>query len=125
MAIVVSPHRFPTKRQFWAYCGLAVITESSGDFEVRNGRVERRRQPLTRGLRHGNNMMKNVFKGAARNIVLNRSGEFYADYLRLRAANMNFAMATLTIARKLAATILSMWKHKKEYSAEQHRAARK
>src|SRR4029078_4829836 len=26
IAIVGSPHRFRTKRQFWSYCGLAVVT---------------------------------------------------------------------------------------------------
>jgi transposase len=37
MATVVSPHRFRTKRQFWSYCGLAVVMRSSSDWEfVRN-----------------------------------------------------------------------------------------
>jgi transposase len=29
--IVVTPHRFRTKRQFWSYCGLGIVTRSSAD----------------------------------------------------------------------------------------------
>ena len=29
--IVVTPHRFRTKRQFWSYCGLGIVTRSSSD----------------------------------------------------------------------------------------------
>ena len=29
---VQTPHRFRTKRQFWAYCGLALETRSSGEY---------------------------------------------------------------------------------------------
>ncbi len=31
MAIVVTPHRFRTKRQFWAYSGFGVVVHSSSD----------------------------------------------------------------------------------------------
>jgi transposase len=31
---VVTPHRFRSKRQFWSYCGLAVVTKSSADYHV-------------------------------------------------------------------------------------------
>jgi len=30
VATVVTPERFRTKRQFWAYCGLGIVTRSSG-----------------------------------------------------------------------------------------------
>jgi hypothetical protein len=30
--IVVTPHRFRTKRQFWSYCGLGIVTRSSSDW---------------------------------------------------------------------------------------------
>ena len=32
VAIVISPFRFRTRRQFWSYCGLAVVTRSSADW---------------------------------------------------------------------------------------------
>jgi transposase len=30
--IVITPHRFRTKRQFWSYCGLGIVTRSSSDW---------------------------------------------------------------------------------------------
>jgi transposase len=35
LAAVGSPHRFKTKRQFWSYCGLSVVTHSSSDYTQR------------------------------------------------------------------------------------------
>jgi transposase len=64
---VQTPHRFRTKRQFWAYCGLALETRDSGEYRMVNGQVERRKKPvLIRGLNWNHNRaMKDVFKGAA------------------------------------------------------------
>jgi transposase len=31
--IVITPHRFRTKRQFWSYCGLGIVTRSSSDLD--------------------------------------------------------------------------------------------
>jgi hypothetical protein len=28
VSIVVTPHRFRTKRQFWSYCGLSIVMRS-------------------------------------------------------------------------------------------------
>ncbi len=30
--VVVTPHRFRTKRQFWSYCGLGIVMRSSSDW---------------------------------------------------------------------------------------------
>jgi transposase len=61
-----TPHRFRTKRQFWTYCGFAVVTRSSSDY-FENGELRKRRQPaLTGGLnRNYNRRLKWVFKNAA------------------------------------------------------------
>lgn len=32
VATVITPERFRTKRQFWSYCGLAIVTRSSADW---------------------------------------------------------------------------------------------
>jgi hypothetical protein len=37
-AAMKSPWRFRTKRNLWAYAGLAVVTQSTADFEIRDGR---------------------------------------------------------------------------------------
>ena len=64
---VQTPHRFRTKRQFWAYCGLALETRDSGEYRVVNGQIERKKKPLfIRGLnRNHNHDLKNLFKSAA------------------------------------------------------------
>jgi len=35
----------PHKRQFWAYCGLALEMRDSGEYRVVDGQVERRKKP--------------------------------------------------------------------------------
>src|SRR5450631_4825874 len=64
---VQTPHRFRSKRQFWAYCGLALETRSSADYGFVDGQLERRKKPVfIRGLNlNHNHDLKNLFKGAA------------------------------------------------------------
>lgn len=51
LATAGNPHRFRTKRQYWAYTGLAVETKSSDDYEMIHGIIRRKKKmPLTRGL---------------------------------------------------------------------------
>ena len=45
VATVDTPHRFRTKRQFWSYVGLAVVTHVSSEYEMKDGRAVRRRKP--------------------------------------------------------------------------------
>ncbi len=67
LATIRTPWRFRTKGHLWAYSGLAVVTYSSADYTLVDGRpVRRRRAPMTRGLnRNHNRVLKDVFKGAA------------------------------------------------------------
>ena len=67
LATMQTPWRFRTKRNLWAYAGLAVVTRSSADYTFVAGQpVRRRRAPMTRGLnRNYNRVLKDVFKGAA------------------------------------------------------------
>ena len=59
-----TPWRFRTKRNLWAYAGLAVVTKTSAEYEFVEGRpLRRRRAPLTRGLnRNYNRVLKDVLK---------------------------------------------------------------
>ena len=110
VATVDTPHRFRTKRQLWSYCGLAVTTHMSSEYELQDGRVVRRRKPIaTRGLnRNCNHRLKNVFVGAATGG--GRTG-IYRPYLeRLQQDGMRTEMARLTLARKIAAIALRIWK---------------
>ena len=67
LATMQTPWRFRTKRNRWAYAGLAVVTRSSADDALVEGHpVRRRRAPLTRGLnRNHDRVRKDVLKGAA------------------------------------------------------------
>jgi transposase len=105
-----TPHRFRTKRQFWTYCGFAVVTRSSSDHYFENGELHRRRKPaLTRGLnRNFNRRLKYVFKSAATSG--SRQGPFRPFYEQLLAKGLKPDLAKLTLARKIAAITLVMWK---------------
>ena len=120
LATAQTPWRFRTKRQLWAYAGLAVVTETTAQYEMHDARpVRRRRAPLTRGLnRNHNRVLKNVFKGAA-TAAAAREGELRAWYEARLAQGMRPEMARLTLARKLAALTLRLWKTGDHYDATQ------
>jgi len=110
VATVDTPHRFRTKRQLWSYSGLAVVTHMSSEYQIQEDRVIRSRKPIaTRGLnRNCNHRMKDVFIGAATG---GAQIEPYRTYLeRLEQTGMRAEMARLTLARKIAAVALSIWK---------------
>ena len=117
---VQTPHRFRSKRQFWAYCGLALETRSSADYRFVNGQLERTRKPVwIRGLNlNHNHDLKNLFKSAATTASA-RPGPFGTFYQGLLAKGMLPAMARLTLARKMAAITLSVWKKGERFDAQQ------
>jgi transposase len=119
LATAITPHRFRGKRQFWPYCGLAVVTRSSSDYEWVDGGARRKRKPIqTRGLNQNyNRIMKAVFKGAAIS-ALQQHQEFQEYYQRLCAKGIRPEMAQLTVARKLAAIVLILWKKGELYDSE-------
>jgi transposase len=118
LATMQTPWRFRTKRNLWAYAGLAVVTHSSADYTIVEGRpVRRRRQPMTRGLnRNHNRVLKNVFKGAA-NAAVARPGPLKDFYDAMVARGMREELARVTLARKLAAVTLRLWKTGEPYDA--------
>lgn len=115
IAVIGSPHRFRSKRQLWTYCGLAVVTRSSADYEVTGDHLQRRRRSIqTRGLNPNHSRrLKLVFKGAA--IEALKEAAIKKMEERLQASGVRAEMARLTIARKLAAVALAMWKSGEEY----------
>lgn len=46
IALIQTPHRFRTKRQLWAYSGLALQTYSSGEYRFVEGQLQRSKRPL-------------------------------------------------------------------------------
>jgi len=117
LPIVVTPHRFRTKRQFWAYCGFGVVMHSSGDWVRRDGGWVRDRVAQTRGLNFNfHRTLKYIFKGAATTVIAHaRPNPFREAYDRLCAEGTKPNLAKLTVARKIAATTLAMWKSGEEY----------
>ena len=111
IAAVSTPHRFRTRRQFWAYCGFAVVTRSTDDYRFdENGPLRRSRPPATRGLnRNFNRRLKHVFKSAA---LQGAGKEPFKSYYQARvAAGIRPEMARLTLARKIANITLTLWKN--------------
>lgn len=109
-AALDTPHRFRTRSQLWSYSGLAVVTHMSAEYELREGQVVRTRKPLaTRGLnRNGNRKLKEVFLGAATG---GAQTEPYRSHLQaMIQRGMRPEMARLSLARKLAAVALRIWK---------------
>jgi hypothetical protein len=118
IAAVGSPFRFRTKRQFWTYCGFAVVTRSSADYQIIGGKMERvNKNVQTRGLNPNfNHRLKVVFKSAALEALKDET--IRKIYDRLMAKGIKPEMARLTIARKLAAVTLAVWKKGEEYDSE-------
>lgn len=120
MRVIVTPHRFRTKRQLWKYSGFAVVTVSSSDWVQRGGRWVRSEVEQTRGLNRDHNpLLKDIFKGAA-TTALHQSepSSLRVHYERLLANGTKPNLAKLTIARKIAAIVLTMWKKKEVYRPE-------
>jgi transposase len=110
IAIVDTPHRFQNKATFWNYCGFAVVTHSSADHRFIDGELVRSRKAIaTRGLNKDHNpRMKRIFKSAA--AKARARGPFADYYSGLIARGLKPEVATIALARKIAAVTLAVWK---------------
>jgi transposase len=120
IALIQSPHRFRTKRQLWAYSGLALDTRISGEYCFAGGQLQRSKKLLTlRGLNANHNHdLKYVFKSTA-TMASNCAGPFRDYYAGLVAKGIKPSLARLTLARKIAAITLVLWKKGERFDAEQ------
>jgi transposase len=114
LGVAATPHRFRTKKQFWGYCGLAVVTRTSAEYELVHGRVHRsNKRPLVRGLNNNyNRALKAVFKGAAKTVA---DGIWKSRFQAMIAAGTPESLARLTLARKIASITLAVWKKGERY----------
>jgi transposase len=119
IALIQTPHRFRTKRQLWTYSGLAVDTRDSAQHRYVAGQLQRSKKPQqVRGLnKNHNHDMKAIFKSAA-TMASSREGPFHDFYQGLLTKGMKPAMARLTLARKIAAITLILWKKGAHFDAE-------
>lgn len=125
IAEVGTPYRFRTKRQFWTYCGFAVVTHMSSEYEMVEGRWRRRNKPVqTRGLNQNfNRGLKAAFKGAAVTAIDRQPFKQY--YTRLIDNKMKPEMAQLTVARKISAIVLAIWKKGESFNPDRVNQAEK
>jgi transposase len=120
VALLQTPHRFRTKRQLWAYSGFAVEVHDSGEYRWVRGKLQRNRERITvRGLNDNPNKdVKNLFKSAAIS-ASTRPGPLHDFYVARVESGMRPTMARLTLARKIAAITLSMWKKAVSFDPKQ------
>jgi len=125
VAIVVTPDRFRTSRQFWSYSGLSIVTRSSANWKRDgSGKLVRVEQQQTLGLtRKRHPLLKAVFKGAATTVIEQMpTNPLHEDYQRMVASGRKPNLAKLTLSRRIAAIVLSMWKNEEEYDPKRHAA---
>jgi hypothetical protein len=111
IAVMQTPHSFRTKRHLWTYSGLALETHDSAQYRVAEGQLQRSKKPATvRGLNKDHNHdLKDIFKGAAMR-ASTAAGPMRDFYEALLAKGRKPTMARLTLARKIAAITLIVWK---------------
>jgi transposase len=111
VALMQTPHRFRSKRQLWTYSGLAVVTHDSAQYRYVDGQLQHSKKPQqVRGLNQNHNhAMKEIFKSAAVTAA-GRPGPFQDFYAGLLAKGMKPELARVTLARKIAAITLTLWK---------------
>jgi transposase len=119
IAFVQIPERFRGKRQLWAYCGFALETHSSGDHRWVDGKRERSKKAAqVRGLNSNHHqVLKWIFKSAATRACA-KAGPFQDFYNRLLQQGARPEMARLTVARKMAAIALVLWKKGESFDAQ-------
>ena len=118
IALIQTPHRFRTKRQLWNYSGLGLETHDSAQYCVVEGQLQRSKKPVTlRGLnKNHNHDLKDIFKGAAMRSST-AAGPLHDFYEALLAKGRKPTMARLTLARKIAAIVLIVWKKEVRFDA--------
>jgi hypothetical protein len=110
VALIQTPHRFRTKRQLWAYSGLALETRTSGEHCYVQGQLRRsKKQVSIRGLNKDHNHdLKGLFKAAATRASV-QPGPFQDFYQASLAKGIKPTMVRLTLARKIAAITLTLY----------------
>ena len=119
MARMQTPHRFRTRKNFWTYVGLGLVQRGSSEYRLAEGRVVRRAKALLpRGLNPNHRPeLKEIFKSAALTAI-RRPGPFKNYYDARVQQGVNPALLRVTVARKLAALTLSLWKKGGHYRVE-------
>jgi transposase len=118
VALIQTPHRFRSKRQLWTYSGFGIETHDSAQYCYKGGQLQRSNKPQQiRGLNQNHNhQMKEIFKSTATSAI-RCAGPFQDFYAKLLAKGMQPEMARLTLARKIAAITLAIWRKGDRFDA--------
>ena len=119
LALLQTPHRFRNKRKLWGYGGLGLITRGSAQYQLQQGElVISPKGVRVRGLNPAHNHdLKDIFKGAAL-VASQRPGPLRDAYLRCMREGTPEHLARLTIARKIATLVLTLWKRGEPFNAK-------
>jgi transposase len=119
IVILQTPYRFRSKRQLWAYSEFAIETHSSADHQCVDGKLQRSKKKISvRGLnRNHHHDLKNLCKSAA-TLAADKLGSFQEFYDALIAKGISPEMARRTLARKIAAITLTVWKKGVSFDAQ-------
>jgi hypothetical protein len=98
---------------------LGIETHGSAEYRYVEGELQRSKKPISiRGLnRNHNHDLKNLFKSAA-TIAAVQAGPFQEFYDALVAQGIKPEMARLTLAHKIAAITLVVWKKGESFDAK-------
>ena len=101
-----------------SYSGLGLETHDSAQYHAVKGELRRSKRPATvRGLNKDHNHdLKDIFKGAAMR-ASTAAGPLRDFYENLLAKGRKPTMARLTLARKIAAITLIVWKKEVRFDA--------
>ena len=102
VAIMVTPFRFPDKYNFFSYAKLTKHNRMSDGKQY--GKRQGNGQPLLKGI-----FKMSVFGAKKSNTAFRRK---YED---MRAAGADDRAARNAVAKKIAATVLAVWKTGKDY----------
>lgn len=116
LAMVGSPDRFRNRRRFWRYAGYGVRRVASGEHAVTAGEVRRLpNKARTCGLdRRCNYVLKRVLREIATSAASGR-GPLRKVYDRATGRGLAPGVARAALARRIAATLLALWRSMKPY----------
>ena len=110
-------------RSAFTTTAAALVTRSSSDWvQGRDGKWVRGQFYQTRGLtRQRHPVLKAIFKGAATSVIQQLPEDRpHEHYERMLACGIKPNLAKLTVARRVAAIVLAMWKHQEVYDPRKH-----
>jgi len=103
-----TPHRFAKKTQLWKYCGIGLQRRHSGHSLT-----------LVQVSHCGNRRLKDVLLGAARSAIAAGDNPWAAKYQHwTKEEGMHRSTARRNVARAIASTLWSLWKHGSRYDSE-------